>query len=137
MIDWKSYNPAIITEFRANGGKVAQFGELPVIILHTIGARSGRLHEVPLIVVLKDDRMLLYGTNAGSKKHPVWVFNLRANPVIKVEYGTEAFTVRVEELNVDEARLILQTHAETTPQLAGYLMSSAPRKVPVFSISRV
>ncbi|HIG40911.1 MAG: nitroreductase family deazaflavin-dependent oxidoreductase [bacterium] len=137
MIDWKSFNPEVIAEFRSNQGKVAQFGDLPVVILHTIGARSGGLREVPLIVVLKDNRMLLFGTNAGSNKHPAWIFNLRANPVITVEFGTERFTANILELAQGEAQQILQTQAESTPQLASYLETSAPRVVPVFSINRV
>ncbi len=137
MIDWKTYNPQVISEFRANGGRIAQFGDLPVIILHTIGSRSGVVREVPLIVVQRDDRMLLFGTNAGSPQHPLWVFNLRANPTIEVEYGTETFTVNVVELGKDEALEILQTQAESTPQLASYLETSTPRVIPVFEINRV
>ena len=41
MIDWKSLNREVIAEFRANGGRVARFGDNPVVILHTIGAQSG------------------------------------------------------------------------------------------------
>lgn len=42
-MDWKTLNTQVIAEFRANKGKVAQFGDLPVVILHTIGAKTGGL----------------------------------------------------------------------------------------------
>ena len=88
MFDWSTLNAEVIAEFRANGGRVARFGELPVVILHTIGAKSGRVREVPLIVVVDDDEMLLYGTKAGATTHPDWYFNLRAHPQITVEYAS-------------------------------------------------
>ena len=118
MIDWKTFNPEVIAEFRASGGKVARFGDLPVVILHTIGARTGQIREVPLIVVMDGDEMLLYGTKAGSTTHPVWYFNLRAQPQITVEFGTERFTVDIIELPEAEARQKVENQARTIPQFA-------------------
>ena len=48
MSDW---NAQVIAEFRANGGKVAQFGDAPLVILNTIGAKSGQLREIPLVAL--------------------------------------------------------------------------------------
>jgi deazaflavin-dependent oxidoreductase (nitroreductase family) len=137
-MDWKTLNTAVIEEFRANKGKVAQFGDLPVVILHTIGAKTGRLLEVPLIVVPEDDgTMHLLGSNAGSKSHPVWIYNLRANPVITIEMGTEKFRARVVELAPPEAAARVAIQSERTPQFADYVTSAAPRLITVFSIERV
>ena len=55
MSDMNDWNKAVIEEFRANGGKVAQFGDSPVVILHTIGAKSGELREIPLVALAGDD----------------------------------------------------------------------------------
>ena len=137
MPDWNTLNPEVIAEFRANGGKVAMFGELPVVILHTIGARSGEVREIPLVVVLEGDEMLIFATAAGATKHPDWYFNLKAHPRITVEVGSERFTADVSELPAANARQLIQQHASTTPQLAGYVAAAAPRAIPVFSITRV
>jgi len=137
MMDWKTLNPEVIAEFRANAGRVARFGDLPVVILHTIGSKSGRTREVPLIVVLDGRRMLLFATSAGSSKHPDWYFNLRANPCITVEYGLETFTANVLELPEAERSKKVERQARTTPQFAAYLKSAAPRAIPVFSIERI
>ena len=136
MLDWKTLNPEVIAEFRANRGKVARFGDLPIVILHTIGAKSGLIREVPLIAVPDGDALLLYGTAAGSKRDPDWVFNLRANPRISVEYGTERFTAEIVELPEAEARERVDAHARSNPQLAEYVKSAAPRRIPVFVIER-
>ena len=103
MSDW---NTQVINEFRANGGKVAQFGEAPLVILHTIGAKSGAVREIPLVTLLQPHRMVVFASAAGSPKHPDWYFNLLANPEISVEYQTETFTARVTELPADEASAI-------------------------------
>jgi deazaflavin-dependent oxidoreductase (nitroreductase family) len=136
MFDWKTFNPEVIAEFRANGGKVARFGGLPMVILHTIGARSRKVREVPLIVVLDCDETLIFGTAAGSTKHPDWYFNLRANPRISVEYGDEQFTAEVVELLGAAAEQKIEQQAAATPQFADYMKSAAPRTIPVFTITR-
>jgi hypothetical protein len=54
--DWATFNTAVIAEFRANGGEVARFGGLPVVIVHTIGAQSGKVREIPSIPVFEITR---------------------------------------------------------------------------------
>jgi deazaflavin-dependent oxidoreductase (nitroreductase family) len=137
MIDWKTFNPEVIAEFRGNAGKVAQFGDLPVVILHTIGARSGQVREIPLIVIYDGEEMLLFGTAAGASSHPDWYFNLRAHPRIEVEFGIDRFTADVIQLGEDEARKKCEFQVSTVPQFAEYVKSAAPRTIPVFSIARV
>ena len=137
MIDWKTLNQEVVSEFRTSGGKVAQFGDLPVVILHTIGARSGKVREVPLIVIREGEEMLLFGTAAGASAHPDWYFNLRAHPRIEIEFGTERFTADVVELPEAEARQKIEFQAGSVPQFAAYVKSAAPRTIPVFSIARV
>jgi deazaflavin-dependent oxidoreductase (nitroreductase family) len=134
--DWDTFNADVIAEFRSNGGEVARFGGLPVVIVHTIGARSGTVREVPLIPVFLDDQMLLFGTAAGSPAHPAWYFNLRAHPRVTVEYGTETYTADVALLPDADADRLVSRQAESAPQLAEYVASASPRVIPVFSINR-
>jgi deazaflavin-dependent oxidoreductase (nitroreductase family) len=135
-MDWKTLNANVMAEFRENEGKIARFGDLPVVILHTIGAKSGNLLEVPLITIIEDGRMYLYGSNAGSKKHPLWIYNLRAHPSIKVEYGTESFQATVKEFSPEEAARMVQVQAERTQQFADYVTNAAPRLITTFEICR-
>ncbi len=137
MYDWDTLNPKVIAEFRANGGKVEQFGNLPVVILHTIGARSGKVREIPLIVVIDGGQTLIFGTKAGAQKHPAWYFNLKAKPRIDVEMGDERYSADIVELPRAEAGEILRRQAEKLPQLAEYVRAASPRRIPVFSIKRI
>ena len=137
MTEMKNFNEKIIEEFRANNGQVAMFADYPMIILHTIGSKSGKMFLVPLVLTIKDGEMLLFASFAGAKKHPAWVFNLRANPEITVEVGDESFAVRVVELAQAEAKGTVQRQAGVSEQFAKYVESAAPRDIPVFRIERV
>lgn len=136
-MEWKKLNAEVIAEFRQNGGRVARFGDLPVVILHTIDARSGQVREIPLIVVFDDGRMLIFATAAGASAHPQWYEDLKAHPRIDVELGTERFTADVVELSGEDALEKIELQAASVPQFADYVDSAAPRTIPVFSIERI
>jgi len=133
MSDW---NTQIITEFRANGGKAAQFGDAPLVILHTIGAKSGELREIPLVALVEGDELTVFGSKGGAPDNPDWVYNLRANPAITVEYGTETFTTDVTELSVDDSQAKIQAQALLMPQFGEYVKTAAPRIIPAFKLTR-
>ena len=137
MTDMKNFNEKIIEEFRANNGQVAMFADYPMIILHTIGRKSGKTFLVPLVLTIKDSEMLLFASFAGAKKHPAWVFNLRVNPEIIVELADESFAARVVELAEEEAKRTVQRQADVSEQFEKYVESAAPRDIPVFRIERV
>ncbi len=136
-LDWKKLNQQVIDEFRQNQGRVKRFGDLPVVILSTIGAKSNRLFEVPLLTIIDEGQMFLYGTNAGSKKHPVWIFNLRAHPQIEVEHGTDKFRANIVELTKEENAARIAIESERSDQFAEYIASAAPRQIAVFRIVRL
>ncbi len=133
MNDW---NAQIIAEFRANGGKVEQFGDAPLVILHTIGAKSGELRETPLVALDNEDGLFVFASKAGAPGNPDWYHNLKATPEITVEYGTESFTADVVELPEDIGQARLRTQAGLMPQFGEYIESAAPRVIPAFSITR-
>ncbi len=134
MSDW---NTQVITEFRANSGKVAQFGDAPLVILHTIGAKSGELREIPLVALVEGDALTVFASKAGATTNPDWYYNLKANPEIVVEYGTESFPARVEELPETEGQNRLRAQAVLMPTFGEYITKAAPRVIPAFSITRV
>jgi deazaflavin-dependent oxidoreductase (nitroreductase family) len=133
-----AFNEKIIEEFRANEGKVAMFAGMPMIILHTIGRKSGKTLLVPLVLtVKKEGEMLLFGSFAGAKNDPAWVHNLRVNPTIDVEIGTGQFSSQIEELSAGDAKEACQRTASNNKTFAGYMKSAAPRDIPVFRVTRL
>ncbi len=134
MNDWDAQ---IIAEFRASGGKAAQFGDAPLVILHTIGAKSGELREIPLVALVDGADLYVFASKAGATTSPDWYFNLKAHPEITVEFGTETFTAEVTELPEREGQEKLLEQAELMPQFGEYITSAAPRVIPAFHIARV
>jgi deazaflavin-dependent oxidoreductase (nitroreductase family) len=134
MNDW---NAKVIAEFRANGGKVAQFGDAPLVILHTIGAKSGELREIPLVALVEGETLTVFASKAGATTNPDWYFNLKANPQIKVEFGTDSFDAHVDELPEAEGQKRIQAQAALMPAFGDYVASAAPRIIPAFSITRI
>jgi deazaflavin-dependent oxidoreductase (nitroreductase family) len=133
MSEW---NRKVIEEFRANGGKVAQFGDAPLVILNTIGAKSGEVREIPLVALVDDDGMFVFASKAGATTNPDWFHNLVAQPDIDVEHGTERFAAHLRRLDDDHARRKLDAHAALMPQFAEYVKTAAPRVIPAFAIER-
>lgn len=132
----KSFNETVIAEFRANGGKVVAFGDAPVVILNTIGAKSGQIRPTPLVALVDDSGMYVFASKAGAPTNPAWYHNLVANPEITVEYGTESFDALVEEMPEGEGQAKLAEQAALMPQFGEYIESAAPRVIPAFRISR-
>lgn len=137
MTELNDWNAQVIAEFRANGGKVAQFGDAPLVILHTIGAKSGQLRETPLVALVADDGMYVFASKAGAPTHPDWYHNLKRTPEITVEYGTERFEARLTELPAEEGAEKLAEQAALMPQFGEYVESAKPRVIPAFSIERI
>ncbi len=137
MNEREGFNAQVIAEFRANGGKVAQFGDQPMVILHTIGARSGEEREIPLAVGVDGDELLVFANDGGAPRHPSWYFNLKAHPRIEVEMGADRFQADVVELPEAEAQRKRDAVASAEPQFAKSVEAAAPRAIPVFSITRV
>ena len=131
--DW---NQKIIEEFRANGGKVGgPFEGAPMVLLHHIGARSGTERVTPLVYFPDGDRMLIVASAAGAPKSPDWYHNLRADPHVKVEVGTETVAVTAEELPPAERAEEWARITAAAPGFAEY-QEKTTRVIPVFALSR-
>ena len=97
---WKNWNQQIIDEFRANDGKVGgRFEGANLLILRTVGAKSGQVRESPVAYFAEDDgSMVVVASKAGLPTNPAWYHNLKANPKFDVEVGTATLPVTAEEI---------------------------------------
>src|SRR6478752_2638644 len=113
------FNRGVVEEFRANGGRVGgSFEGANLLLLHTVGAKSGKPRLSPLAYLTLDGRMLILGSYAGAPKDPAWVHNLRANPHARIEVGTAAYDVDVRELPPEEREAVFPKITEFAPVLA-------------------
>jgi len=132
--DW---NDKIIAEFRANGGKVGgPFEGATLLLLHHVGARSGTERVAPLAYLPDGDRMLIIASKGGAPTNPDWYHNLKANPRVDVELGTETVRVDAHELAPAERA---EKWAEITTRAPGFAdyQKKTERVIPVFALQRV
>jgi deazaflavin-dependent oxidoreductase (nitroreductase family) len=81
--------------YRASRGRLfGQIAGTPVLLLTTVGRRSGAPRTVPVVYLPDGERLIVIGSNAGHKTAPAWSLNLEANPVAEVEVGGERRKVR-------------------------------------------
>lgn len=134
MTNW---NEKIIEEFRANDGRVGgPFEGAPLLLLHTVGARSGKTRVNPMMYQdLGSGRYAVFASKAGSDTNPDWYHNLVANSGVVVEMGTETFNATASEAGGDERERIWSKQKQLYPTFADYEQSTE-RKIPVVILER-
>jgi len=136
MSDGADFNAQNIEEFRANHGRVSgPFEGAPLVILHTVGARSGEPRTNIMMYLADGDRYLLFASNAGADTHPAWYFNIRANPRVRIEVGDDVFDAKATELTGAERDEKYAEQARRYPGFAEYEQKTS-RIIPVVALSR-
>ena len=130
------FNRQIVEEFRANAGKVGgPFEGSTLVLLHTVGAKSGQPRLSPLAYLEIDGKALVVGSYAGARKDPAWVHNLRADPSARIEIGADAYDVTARELPADERDATYPKIVEKAPVFAEY-QAKTSRAIPLFELVR-
>ncbi len=136
MSDPNDWNRKIIEEFRANGGAVGgPFEGAPLLLLTTTGAKSGRAHTTPVMYLADGDRYVVFASKAGAPTNPAWYHNLRANPRVHLEVGSDAFEAQAVVLTGEERDRLYALQAERFPGFAEYQQKTV-RVIPVIALER-
>jgi deazaflavin-dependent oxidoreductase (nitroreductase family) len=135
--DYADFNRKVIEEFRANDGKVGgMFEGANVVLMTTIGAKSGAERVNPVVYVPDGDRIAVIASNGGADNHPAWYYNLLANPELTVEVGSEKYTATAAVVTDSEERDALYARmVAVMPGFAEY-EAKTERKIQVFALSR-
>ena len=81
--------------YRLSGGRIGgRLGHLPILLLTTTGAKTGQERVAPVVYTRDGDRYVIVASMGGAPEHPSWYANLVANPIVKVELGTDTFQAR-------------------------------------------
>jgi deazaflavin-dependent oxidoreductase (nitroreductase family) len=137
--EYRSLIQEIIAEFRANGGQVGgPLAGLPLLLLTTTGARTGRPRTNPVTYIVDDGRLVFTAAKEGdATKHPDWYHNLVANPQVTVELGSETFPARATiPEGAERQRLFDRIAADVPPEFEGYLQKTH-LQIPVIALDRV
>lgn len=136
MSDTDEFNRRNIEEFRANYGRLGgKFQGAPVLLLHSLGARSGAERISPMMYLADDDRFLVFASAAGADRNPAWYWNLLAHPDVRVEVGDGDGTVDVHavELHGAERDAKYAIQADRYPGFAEYQRMTS-RTIPVLAL---
>jgi F420H(2)-dependent quinone reductase len=109
---------------------------LPVIVVTTKGAKTGKVRKTPLMKVEHDGEYALVASMGGAPKNPVWFYNLKAHPEdVAIQDGPEPFAVDVREITGDEKALWWERAAAAYPPYIEY-QERTDRQIPVFVATR-
>jgi deazaflavin-dependent oxidoreductase (nitroreductase family) len=130
-------NQNVIAEFRANGGKVGgPWASADVLLLHNVGARSGRARVSPVAYVRDGADLLIVSSFGGAPHNPAWYWNLKAHPRTTIEVGTEIVEVAASEAGDDEYARLWAIITEAMPGMLEY-QKRTTRRLPVIRLARV
>jgi deazaflavin-dependent oxidoreductase (nitroreductase family) len=128
-----------VERYEATGGREANTLRdtgLPVVIYTTRGNKSGKLRKTPLMKVEHDGQYLMVASQGGSPKHPVWYYNILADPnALVVQDGPEPFDATARELSGDERAEWWERAVAAYPSYADY-QEKTDRQIPVFLVER-
>jgi deazaflavin-dependent oxidoreductase (nitroreductase family) len=126
-------SPLGVWVFRRTKGGIAKPWKVDALLLTTLGRRSGRERTVVLQFFPDADAMIVAVANDGGASHPGWYFNLKAEPVARVEVAGRKIPIRAEELPADEAAAWWKRILDRDPGYERYARATS-RQIPILRL---
>jgi deazaflavin-dependent oxidoreductase (nitroreductase family) len=124
-------------QIEASGGTEGyELQGMRVIVLTSVGAKTGKLRKTALMRVEHDGEYAVVGSLGGAPKNPVWVYNLRKHPHVELQDGAEKHDYTAREVSGEERELWWERSVAAFPNYAGY-QTKTSRLIPVFVLTRI
>lgn len=121
-----------VERFEASGGREANtLDGVPIVVLTTVGAKTGKLRKTPLMRVEHEGRYAVVASMGGAPKHPVWYHNVVANPHVELQDGPVKRDYVARELSGAEREEWWARAVAVWPDYARY-QERTSRVIPVF-----
>ena len=121
--------------FESSGGtKGGTMRGMPIILLTSVGAQSGKLRKTPLMRVEHEGEYAVVASLGGAPKHPVWYFNLKQNPHVELQDGPVKQDYSAREVTGDEKTRWWERAVDAYPDYADY-QKNTTRQIPVFVLT--
>ncbi len=135
---YNTFNQRLIADLRANDGRASSgpFVGRPLLILGTVGVKSGLQRETPLVYTMNGDDYVVIASKGGSPTNPSWYDNLVANPVVTLEILGETFRARARVTEGSERDSLYRSQADLMPAFAEYQQKTS-RTIPVVVLERI
>ncbi|WP_127781927.1 nitroreductase family deazaflavin-dependent oxidoreductase [Rhodococcus sp. X156] len=126
-----------VEEIEESGGTRGNLlNGMPVVVLTTKGAKSGKLRKIPLMRVEHDGVYAVVASLGGAPKHPVWYYNIKANPVVELRDGTTVRDMTAREVTGEEKQVWWERAVAAYPDYADY-QRKTDRDIPVFVLEAI
>ena len=132
--DWARENAEKYME--SGGTEGTELQGKPVILLTTIGAKSGKIRKTPLMRVEHDGEYAIVASLGGAPKNPVWYYNVKANPRVELQDGTATKDYEAREVFGDERATWWERAVAAWPDYAEY-QKKTDRQIPVFVLTPI
>ena len=130
--DWVAEQVELYEGSQGTEGLTLRDTGLPVIIVTNTGAKTGAIRKTPLMRVVDGDNYVLVGSQGGAPTHPVWVYNLTAEPNVEIRDGTIVQSMRVREvIDTEERNRLWAIAVEAFPPYTEY-QNKTSRVIKVF-----
>ena len=120
----------------SNGEEGAELRGRPVIVLTSVGAKTGKLRKTPLMRVEHDGTYAVVASLGGAPRHPVWYHHLKKNPKVELQDRATKRDYVAREVTGDEKRVWWDRAVDTWPDYATY-QTKTDRQIPVFVLEEV
>ncbi|MER8234243.1 nitroreductase family deazaflavin-dependent oxidoreductase [Streptomyces sp. NPDC101490] len=110
--------------------------DMPVVLVTSVGARSGKLRKTPLMRVEHDGAYALVASKGGAPEHPFWYHNLVASPLVEVRDGPRVWDMRTRIVTGTEREAWWERAVAAFPDYADYAVRTE-REIPVFVAERI
>jgi F420H(2)-dependent quinone reductase len=108
----------------------------PVILLTTVGAKSGKLRKIPLMRVEHEGEYAIVASLGGAPKHPVWYYNVVNHPHVELQDGTVTKDYLAREVHGEEKAIWWERAVAAYPDYADYQKKTS-REIPVFVLTEM
>ncbi|MRJ75448.1 nitroreductase family deazaflavin-dependent oxidoreductase [Aeromicrobium sp. SMF47] len=121
---------------RTNGAEGNEMQGKPIIVLTTLGAKSGKIRKTPLMRVEHDGEYLVVASKGGAPEHPTWYHNIVNAPLVELQDGPVRKDYTPRELSGEEREVWWERAVEAWPAYADYA-EKTDRVIPVFLLTPV
>jgi F420H(2)-dependent quinone reductase len=123
--------------YAASGGaEAADMRGMPIVLLTTVGAKTGKLRKTPLMRVEHNGRYAIVASLGGALKNPVWFYNVKTNPLVELQDGAVSRDYEAREVFGEEKATWWRRAVEAYPDYADY-QKNTDRQIPVFVLTPV
>ncbi len=136
MSNWEKLFPALnVFVYRVSNGHLGnRLGKQSVLLLHTLGRRSGKQRITSLSYYRDGSRYILVASNWGKESHPAWFYNLMHQPRAKIQVGPRTYTVDAHQALGEEYDHLWQLVTRQNAQYFSY-QEGLKRRIPILILT--